>query len=219
MAAAHSIDYPPEASLFELPAEHAGELADENSPYFSAGIVEGTIPHILMMPRMLGAFRDGKGILYSDYLPEVFEATERMNKPDYRTVLESLSSSAVVEAPPILGRERDCLHCRCACFSARAGIWIRAIQAQRCASSRERAVCRRQRPYDLITINYSLHRAGNPPKLLRSTGPALAAVDAFLSRNRFIRMPSDCAGRRRTGLRHWYCRIGHPQARRGDGIS
>jgi SAM-dependent methyltransferase len=204
MASAHYIDYHPESNLFELPVEHASVLADETSPNFSAGFVEGTVPDILMVPRLLGAFRDGKGIPYGDYPPEVFEATERMNKPDYR---HRLTQKWLPSVPGIVDRLRN--GGSAVDLGSGAGLASIAIAhafprarafgfepyAPSVARARENAqsagVSDRVKfdtfdgihipggPYDLITINYSLHHAGDPLNLLRSTRAALAAGGAF----------------------------------------
>jgi hypothetical protein len=84
MAAAQYLDCRPESNAFEMPAEHISVLVDEDSPTFSMGLVEGTVPDILMVPRVLAAFGTGKGIPYGDYPAETFDAIERITKPDYR---------------------------------------------------------------------------------------------------------------------------------------
>jgi len=67
MASSSYIDYHPASGAFELPAEHAAVLVDEESPLFCAGIPEGTVADIRMVPRLLSAVRSGKGIPYGDY--------------------------------------------------------------------------------------------------------------------------------------------------------
>src|SRR4051812_2208486 len=84
MAAARYIDYHHESNAFEMPTEHIGVLVDEDSPSFSVGLIEGTVPDVLMVPRVLAAFSSGKGIPYGDYPSETFDAIERLTKPDYR---------------------------------------------------------------------------------------------------------------------------------------
>lgn len=110
MASARYIDYHPQSNAFEMAREHTAVLVDEDSPTFSAGLIAGTVPDIIMAPRVMGAFRSGKGISYGDYPPEVFDAIERITKPDYRHLLmqqcfprfqEPLSAFAQAAAPPI----------------------------------------------------------------------------------------------------------------------
>jgi hypothetical protein len=84
MAAVQYVDYQRETTTFELPGEHVAVLVDEDSPIFSSGLIEGTIPDIFMVPRVLAAFKSGKGISYGEYPPETFDAIERITKPDYR---------------------------------------------------------------------------------------------------------------------------------------
>jgi hypothetical protein len=87
MATAHYLHYRPESNAFEMPAEHISVLVDEDSPTFSMGLVEGTVPDILMVPRVLAAFGTGKGIPYGDYPAETFDAIERITKSPAHTTL------------------------------------------------------------------------------------------------------------------------------------
>jgi SAM-dependent methyltransferase len=185
--------------------EHVAVLVDEDSPTFSAGLIEGTVPDIFMAPRVIAAFRSGKGISYGDYPPEVFDAIERITKPDYRHLLTQQWLPAIPRAVERLragGSSAD-LGSGAGLASiaiARAFPQARAFGFEPYAPSVTRArenaqaagVADRVKfetfdgvhvhggPYDLITINYSLHHAGNPLGLLRSTREALASGGAFL---------------------------------------
>jgi hypothetical protein len=83
MATSGYVDYHPATGAFELPPEHAAVLVDEDSPMFVAGWCEGVVPDILMIPRVMQAFRTGKGISYGDYPAETFDSIERGTRPDY----------------------------------------------------------------------------------------------------------------------------------------
>lgn len=205
MASARYIDYHPESNAFELAREQAAVLVDEDSPNFSAGLIEGMVPDIIMAPRVMGAFRSGKGISYGDYPPETFDAIERITKPDYRHLLTQqwlpaipraverlraggsaadlgsgagLASIAIAKAFP---------QARAFGFEPYAPSVTRARENARAAGVGDRVkfdtfdgVHVPGGPYDLITINYSLHHAGNPVGLLGSARQALASDGNFL---------------------------------------
>jgi SAM-dependent methyltransferase len=205
MASARYLGYHPDSNSFEMPREHAAVLVDEDSPTFSAGLIEATVPDIFMIARLMAAFRSGKGISYGDYPPEVFDATERITKPDYRHLLTQRWLPAVPGAVDRLraGGSAADLGCGAGLASiaiAKAFPQARAFgfdpYAPSVARARENAqaasVADRVKfdtfdgvlvpggPYDLITINYSLHHAGNPVGLLRATRQALASDGSFL---------------------------------------
>ena len=50
MASSGYIDYHPESHAFDIPPEHIAVLVDEDSPSFCAGLIEGTVPDMLMAP-------------------------------------------------------------------------------------------------------------------------------------------------------------------------
>ncbi len=205
MASAQYIEYHPESNCFDLPGEHAAVLVDEQAPTFSTGLIEGTVPDILMVPRVLAAFRSGKGIPYGDYPSETFESIERLTKPDY---LHLLAQHWLPAIPGVVERLRA--GGSAADLGSGAGLAPIAVAkafpqartfgfepyAPSVMRARENAqtagVANRVRfetfdgvhvpggPYDLITINYSLHHAGNPVGLLTSTRQALASGGSFL---------------------------------------
>jgi SAM-dependent methyltransferase len=205
MAAARYIDYRPESNAFEMSPDQVAVLVDENSPTFSTGIVEGTVPDILMVPRVLAAFRSGKGISYAEYPSETFDAIERMNKPDYR---HRLTQQWLPSIPGLLERFRTggsaadlfsgAGHASIAIARAFPNVHAFGFEPYAPGVTRARENARAEGfaervhfdsfdgvrvpggPYDLITICHSLHHAGNPLGLLRSTRQALAAGGVFL---------------------------------------
>ncbi|MGH7916715.1 MAG: methyltransferase domain-containing protein [Candidatus Binataceae bacterium] len=84
MTAAKYLTYDPASRRYTMPPEHAMILADENSPFFMGGFMQMTVPEISLAPRLLDAFRSGKGLPQSEYPPEVFEAIERGSAPMYQ---------------------------------------------------------------------------------------------------------------------------------------
>ena len=81
MVAAEYIEYQPEGKTFLLPPEHAAVLADEESPLFMGGGLELLVPAVMVTPKVQDAFRTGKGVAYSDYMPEIFEAIRAGRRP------------------------------------------------------------------------------------------------------------------------------------------
>ena len=77
MVAAEYIEYQPAGKTFLLPPEHAAVLADEESPLFMGAWLGLQVPFALATPKVEEAFRTGKGVHYSDYPPEFYEAIAR----------------------------------------------------------------------------------------------------------------------------------------------
>jgi SAM-dependent methyltransferase len=205
MATSGYVEYQPASGLFNLPPEHAAVLTDESSPAFAAGWYAGTVADVWMAPRVLAAFRTGKGIPYGDFPPETFESIERTTKPDY---LHLLTQQWLPAVPGVVERLRA--GGSAADLGAGAGLASIAIArayrkaravgfepyapsvARARANARAAGVADRVRfdtfdgvrvppgPYDLITLNYSLHHAGKPAPLLASARQALAPGGAAL---------------------------------------
>ncbi len=205
VATARYIDYHPADGTFELPKEYAGPLADEDSPDFLSGIVEGVIPDMIMMPRVLEAAHTGKGIPYGDYPAETFDSIERSTKQDYVNLLVQSWLPAV---PGVIDRLKS--GGRAADLGSGAG-WASIMLAKAFPAAKatgyepyEPSVLRARQnaaragvvdrvtfttfdgihvqggPFDLITLNYSLHHAGDPVGLMRSARQALSPGGAFL---------------------------------------
>jgi SAM-dependent methyltransferase len=83
MTAAKYIAYDPASARYSMSAEHAMILADESSPFYMGGFIQMLVPHVSMAPKLMEAFRNGKGVPQSEYPPEVFEAIERGTAPMY----------------------------------------------------------------------------------------------------------------------------------------
>jgi SAM-dependent methyltransferase len=83
MTAAQYVEYQPAGKRFLLPAEHAAVLADEESPRFMGGDIE-FMAVAMATPKVQEAFRTGKGVAYSDYMPEVFESIARWSAPGFK---------------------------------------------------------------------------------------------------------------------------------------
>jgi SAM-dependent methyltransferase len=84
MTTARYVEYRPETRQYFLPPEHAAVLADEASPFFVGGFLEMIVPSVMQAPKLVKAFRNGKGVPQSAYPAEMFEAIERGTAPWYR---------------------------------------------------------------------------------------------------------------------------------------
>jgi hypothetical protein len=59
-------------------------LADEDSPFFMGGALEGLVPAAMITPKVEEAFRTGHGVAYADYLPELFESQARWSATGFK---------------------------------------------------------------------------------------------------------------------------------------
>jgi SAM-dependent methyltransferase len=87
LAAAGIVRYDAARETFELPPEHAVCLADESSPYFLGGwaqIVRGILGAV---PGVAQAMREGGGVPFSAFGPEMVEGIHRSNSPGMRVLL------------------------------------------------------------------------------------------------------------------------------------
>jgi SAM-dependent methyltransferase len=84
MTAARYVVHDAASGTYVLPAEHAAVLAEETSPFFVGGFLEMIVPAVMQAPKLIKAFRNGKGVPQSAYPPEMFEAIERSSAPWYR---------------------------------------------------------------------------------------------------------------------------------------
>jgi SAM-dependent methyltransferase len=87
MTAAEYLNYDAASKRYSMPAENAMILAREESPFFMGGFIQGIIPNLSVTPKVLEAFRTGKGVRQSEYPPETFESMERSTANMYRNQL------------------------------------------------------------------------------------------------------------------------------------
>jgi len=72
---------------YELPAEHAMALADEESPVFIAGAFDVLAAMFASDDKLVEGFRNGKGLGWNQQAPRLFLGTERFFRPGYKTFL------------------------------------------------------------------------------------------------------------------------------------
>jgi SAM-dependent methyltransferase len=87
MTAAEYLNYDAASKRYSMPTENAMILAREESPFFMGGFIQGIIPNLSVTPKVLEAFRTGKGVRQSEYPPETFESMERSTANMYRNQL------------------------------------------------------------------------------------------------------------------------------------
>lgn len=86
-AAGGYVLYHPADGTYELPAEHAFVLANEDSPVYMAAAWEQMAAIWAVESRLEAAFQSGEGVAWHDQDPRFFGATEAFFKPAYRTSL------------------------------------------------------------------------------------------------------------------------------------
>jgi SAM-dependent methyltransferase len=86
-AAGGYVTYRAEDGTFELPAEHAAVLADENSPVFLGGAYEAIASCYSDYARLIGAFRAGTGVGWEQHDERLFSGVRRLFGPSYAAYL------------------------------------------------------------------------------------------------------------------------------------
>jgi len=84
MTAAQYIEYEAPTRRYRLPPAHAFVVADETSPFFVGGFLEIVVPLVAQAPKLLRAFRNGKGVRQRAYPAETFEVIECSSAAWYR---------------------------------------------------------------------------------------------------------------------------------------
>jgi 2-polyprenyl-3-methyl-5-hydroxy-6-metoxy-1,4-benzoquinol methylase len=84
MATAEYVEHDSDGDSYFLPPEHALALADEDFPFFTGGLVQMVVPTVAVAPQVAEAFKTGKGVTQDQYLPDMYEAIERLTAPWYK---------------------------------------------------------------------------------------------------------------------------------------
>jgi 2-polyprenyl-3-methyl-5-hydroxy-6-metoxy-1,4-benzoquinol methylase len=66
---------------YRLPEAYADPLLDPDSPYSIAPLARSSAAYARVMPELLGAFRGGGGVAWSDYGADMIEAQGDFNRP------------------------------------------------------------------------------------------------------------------------------------------
>ena len=68
---------------YSLPDGHAAVLIDPESPWLVAPVSRFLVGSASTMPALLEAYRTGQGVDWADYGPDVVEAQEALNRPQF----------------------------------------------------------------------------------------------------------------------------------------
>jgi 2-polyprenyl-3-methyl-5-hydroxy-6-metoxy-1,4-benzoquinol methylase len=84
MATAEYVEHDSEGDTYFLAPEHALPLTDEESPFFTGGLLQMIVPTVAVAPQVAEAFKTGTGVTQDQYLPDMYEAIERLTAPWYK---------------------------------------------------------------------------------------------------------------------------------------
>lgn len=88
-AAGGYVSYDPATDKFNLSAEQAFTLADENSPAYLPGAFQLALGSLRAVPRITEAFRSGAGMGWGEHDTDVFHGCEKFFRPGYAANLVS----------------------------------------------------------------------------------------------------------------------------------
>lgn len=97
MAAARYVDFDAAKQTFRLNPAQSTALLDEHSPFNMAGAFQYAVTCIRQVARLSEAFRNGGGIPFADFGPEIAEAIRRMFQAGYELWVASQRIPAVAD--------------------------------------------------------------------------------------------------------------------------
>lgn len=191
---------------FSLPSGHAEVLIDPESPYLVGPLARFLVASAQRMPDILDAYRAGGGVDWAAYGPDVIEAQEGLNRPQFQHfVADWIGALPDIEARLRAGEGRVA---DIACGTGWSSIWIARhypgiavdgidIDAGSIERARANAVAQGiddrvsflfadaadaagKGRYDLVTIFEALHDMGRPVGVLRTARELLAPGGAVL---------------------------------------
>ena len=113
---------PPQERRFALPTGHAEVLIDHESPYLVGPLARFLVAFAQRMPNLMEAYRTGRGVDWADYGPDVIEAQEAVNRPQFQHFLaEWIGAMPDVEARLNRGGGRVA---DIACGTGWSSIWL-----------------------------------------------------------------------------------------------
>lgn len=88
-AASGYVQYDPASQQFSLTEEQAMALAQEGSPVFIPGAFQVAVAQFKAIPKMIDAFKTGRGLGWHEHDAALFHGTERFFRPGYAANLVS----------------------------------------------------------------------------------------------------------------------------------
>src|ERR687887_2011826 len=88
-AAGGYLTYDSSSQRYTLPFEHAQALVNETSPVYVAGGYQSLMSFYRDEPKLLEAFKTGKGIAWGEHDKDLYQGTERFFRPAYTANLVS----------------------------------------------------------------------------------------------------------------------------------
>ncbi|HEX6005044.1 MAG TPA: methyltransferase domain-containing protein [Burkholderiales bacterium] len=88
-AASGYVQYDPASQQFSLTEEQAMALAEEGSPVFIPGAFQVAVAQFKAIPKMIDAFKTGRGLGWHEHDAALFHGTERFFRPGYAANLVS----------------------------------------------------------------------------------------------------------------------------------
>jgi SAM-dependent methyltransferase len=104
MVAAEYIEFDPETGRYFMTPDQAAVLSSKDSPFYSAGLFQLTMPTLYNVPRITESFRNGGGIPYNEIGHEVPCAIEQVFRPGY---LHLLVADWLAKVPGLIERLRE----------------------------------------------------------------------------------------------------------------
>jgi hypothetical protein len=83
MAAAGYVEYNPTAATFRMNREQAMVLTQEDNTFFSGGAFQYAVACYRQIGKLMDVFRNGGGVPFADFGPEIVEAIERLFHAGY----------------------------------------------------------------------------------------------------------------------------------------
>ncbi len=96
LVASGYLSYDPHAKTFLMSAEQTAVLTDVESPFYYAGSYLYAQACVRQLPALMQAFREGGGVTFAQFGPEISEAIEKLFANGYR---DSLASQWIPAVP------------------------------------------------------------------------------------------------------------------------